>query len=78
MHILPIRLEGKPCNDIEIYFIDILGRFCLPEAYQGPLVNFNRDFRDPEQQREQSLQYYEDNPHLKGEGGIISIRIKAI
>lgn len=78
VHILPIRLEGKPCNEIEIYFIDILGRFCIPARYQGPLVNFNRDFRDPEQQRKLKLQYYEKNPHLKGEGGVISIRNKAI
>ena len=47
MHVLPIRLEAQPCNDLEIQLIDVLGRFCIPEPYQGPLVNLARDPHDP-------------------------------
>ena len=68
---------------METYFIDTLGRFCYPAPYRGPLVNLQRDRRDPKEQSEnlwfpnklclfeKLLRFYEDNPHLKGEEGVL-------
>ena len=63
---------------METYFIDTLGRFCYPAPYRGPLVNLQRDRRDPKEQSENLLRFYEENPHLKGEEGVISIVQKKI
>jgi len=73
VNILPLRLESNDCKTIETYFIDTLGRFCYPAPYGGPLVNLQRDRRDPKEQSEMLLRFYEGNPHLKGEGGVLSI-----
>ena len=63
---------------METYFIDTLGRFCYTAPYRGPLVNLQRDRRDPKEQSEKLLRFYEDNPHLKGEEGVLSIVEKKI
>lgn len=73
VNILPLRLESNDCKTIETYFIDRMGRFCFPEPYQGPLVNIRRDHRDPHERSEESLRFYKENPHFKGEGGVLSI-----
>ena len=69
VNILPLRMESTDCTKLETYFIDTLGRFCYPKPYRGPLVNLQRDRRDPKE----ISRFYEENPHLKGEGGVISI-----
>jgi len=58
---------------METYFIDNTGRFCFPKSYQGSLVNIRRDHRDPHERSEESLRIYEENPHLKGKGALLSI-----
>ena len=63
---------------METYFIDTLGRFCYPAPYQGPLVNLRRDRRDPKERSEEASLFYEENPHFKGEEGVISIVQKNI
>ena len=73
VHILPLRLEANHCKTMETYFIDNTGRFCFPKPYQGPLVNIRRDHRDPHERSEETLRFYEENPHFKGEGGVLSI-----
>jgi len=73
VNILPLRLESNDCKTMETYFIDRMGRFCFPEPYQGPLVNIQRDHRDPHERSEESLRFYEENPHFKGKGGVLSI-----
>lgn len=73
VHILPLRLEANDCKIMETYFIDTIGRFCCLEPYQGPLVNLQRDRRDSKERSEASSLFYEENPHFKGEGGLISI-----
>ena len=73
VHILPLRLESNHCKTMETYFIDTTGRFCFPKPYQGPLVNIQRDHRDPHERSEESLRFYEENPQLKGEGGVLSV-----
>ena len=75
---MPLRLESSDCTKMETYFIDTLGRFCYPAPYRGPLVNLQRDRRDPKEQSENLLRFYEDNPHRKGEEGVISIVQKNI
>ena len=69
VNILPLRieaygsewepLESTDCTKIETYFIDTLGRFCYPKPYRGPLVNLQRDRRDPKEQSEMLLRFYE-------------------
>ena len=73
VRILPLRLEANHCKTMETYFIDNTGRFCFPKPYQGPLVNIRRDHRDPHERSEESLRFYEENPHFKGEGGVLSV-----
>ena len=73
VNILPLRMESTDCTKLETYFIDTLGRFCYSKPYRGPLVNLQRDSRDPKEQSEMRLRFYEENPHFKGEGGVISI-----
>ena len=73
VNILPLHIESTDCTKIETYFIDTLGRFCYPKPYRGPLVNLQRDRRDPKERSEMLLRFYEGNPHFKGEGGVLSI-----
>ena len=78
MHVLPIRLEAQPCNDLEIHLMDILGRFCIPELYQGPLVNLARDPHDPYRLRENTQQptAVKSNPQMLGKGGVYSMQVQ--
>ena len=78
VHILPLRLEANDCKIMETYFIDTIGRFCCLEPYQGPLVNLQRDRRDTQERSEATSLFYEENPHFKGEGGLLSIVQKNI
>ena len=73
VNILPLRLESNDCTKMETYFIDTLGRFCYPAPYRGPLVNLQRDRRDPKEQSAKLLRFYEDNPHYKGKEGVLAI-----
>ena len=73
VHILPLRLEANHCKTIETYFIDNIDRLCFPEPYQGPLVNIRRNHRDPHERSKESLRFYKENPHFKGEEGVLSI-----
>ena len=73
VNILPLRLESNDCKTMETYFIDRMGRFCFTEPYRGPLVNIQRDCRDPHERSQGALRMYEKNPHFKGEGGMLSI-----
>ena len=63
---------------METYFIDTIGRFCYPAPYRGPLVKLQWDRRDTKERSEASSLFYEENPHFKGEGGLISIVQKNI
>lgn len=78
VHIFPIRLESQPCNDLEIRLMDILGRFCIAELYQGPLVNVARVNHDPYRLRENNptLPRSKNNPQMLGKGGVYSMQVQ--
>ena len=49
---------------METYFINTLGRLCYPKPHQGPLVNIQRDRRDPREMSETRLCFRVAGTHI--------------
>ncbi len=78
VHIFPYRLESKACNEIEMYLIDLLGRFFIPEPYKGALLNLMRNPIDCYHLQQSRKTWLKNNPHKIGKGGVISLQKQLI